>query len=320
MTTLTVAPPKVGLSLQRMLDEFGVDVDENLALEWLATYNVDNRNMRPRKLRLYTSDFEHDRWYDDGTPLRFGADGRLYDGQHRLRALVEASRRRVQQGGEPVVHRFVVFTDLAEETREVTDNGIPRSFADRGMIAKGVAYASGIAPVGHRIYNWMNGVFIPNSSTRLELTDPEFAEFYREHEDTIKDAAYWGGHLQTRTGLHKLAGGLAHYAIRQACDEHLEDTGEDIANLFFHCVATGADMDTGHPAMTLRETVNRRRRARTLKREQSLYLIISAWNAFAEERTYLSAPLPDGALVTNNNLPLVEAPNSGWTGAIYRKR
>lgn len=302
-----------------MLDKFGVDVDEATALEWLSTYNMDNRHFKERKLKLYTSDFYHDRWYDDGAPLRFGADGRLYDGQHRLRALVAASRRRVLEGKPPIIHRFVVFTDLSQRTREVTDNGIPRSFVDRAIIAEGVPYASGIATLGHRIYNWMNGVFIPNSSTRLELSDPEFAEFYRENEDLIKDSAYWGGHLNTRIGLHRLSAGLARYAIYTVAEAHYDRTGEDVASNFLHSLSTGADMGRGHPAMTLRETVIRRRRARTLKPNHSLHLMLSAWNAFATERTYLSIPLPDGEVVTNNNLPIVLEPNSNWTGEVYKK-
>lgn len=63
-----------------------------------------------------------------GDAIRFGADGRLYDGQHRLMACIEADKP----------FDTYVIENLAEDTMLVIDGGNKRSAADQLHIAKGI--------------------------------------------------------------------------------------------------------------------------------------------------------------------------------------
>lgn len=314
----------VGLSIGDFVEHYGVAVSEEMARTWLNESNVDNRKWRPKKGARYAQDMYDGLWLQDGTPIRFGKMGpdgkrRLFDGQHRLKALVRANELRRLDGKPLLTLKFIVFFDLEDETRAVTDSGIPRSFTDRAIIGTGVQYPRYIAPIGRRVMDWGRQNYIPSSGTRLDVSDVTFKGFYLEHMGPLNAAAYWGGYLNQKIGVRAMEAGLAYYVIRQACEAHHEVTDEDVAGAFFHSLATGADLKEGHPALTLRESIQRRRRDQDLKANHSLSLIISAWNAFVEERPYYSAILPRNSVVTNSTLPLPLSPNNGWTGDIFRR-
>jgi hypothetical protein len=311
---------KPGFSIDELIEEYGTDVDEATATLWLSTRNEDNRNLKPKKLAGYVRDMASDHWYTDGAPIRFGRDGRLYDGQHRLEALRRASRARVAQGGQPLVIRFLVVNDLEEDARIGIDTGAVRTFNDQAVIASGLLYARNVVPIGNRVYNWLEAQNpVPLSGNRFNPTESEFKDFYLKHMASLNQAAYWGGHLMQRIKLPTVAGGFAHFLIHEAAQAHLDETGVDVAQLFFSQLSTGAELVEGHPAKTLRETVARRRANREgLNTDIGLALTLRAWNAYTEERLYRMAVLPEGKTVTNSNLALPEAPQPGWTGEVYR--
>jgi hypothetical protein len=318
MITTELGPVRQAKSLAQKLEEEGILVDETLAQEWLDVNNKGNRHFKPVKLALYTRDMYNGAWKDNGDPMYFDEKGYLFEGQHRLKALVEANRQRRAAGLPPISLRFFVFT-ANKETRLVTGSGAPRTFNDRQIIGGGVPFAGNIVAVGKRIFNWQCGVLIPTTSTRRNLSEIEFAEFYQRNMKAIHGAAYWGGHLANGIGIHMMGAGLGHYVITTAAQDHFEETGVDVAHLFFNGLSSGAELSAGHPALTLRNTIQRRRRDHELRNQhESLSLLLAAWNAYAEERKYFSATLPTGTVVTSANLPLPVAPNANWTGDVYR--
>lgn len=64
-------------------------ITPNTAREWLAL-NVRNRTVNQGQVSRIAREIEAGRWILNGDPIRFGADGTLYDGQHRLYAVVSA--------------------------------------------------------------------------------------------------------------------------------------------------------------------------------------------------------------------------------------
>lgn len=60
------------------------------AQQWLETTNTRNRNMSETHWTQLALDMLEGRWRYNGDAIRFGADGVLLDGQHRLKACVEA--------------------------------------------------------------------------------------------------------------------------------------------------------------------------------------------------------------------------------------
>src|SRR5437870_4515408 len=63
-------------------------IDSSKALKYLATMQNNRQLVRSHFLAI-ARDMKARRFVGDGSPLRFDSQGRLFDGQHRLRALVE---------------------------------------------------------------------------------------------------------------------------------------------------------------------------------------------------------------------------------------
>lgn len=66
-----------------------IDVTPELARVWLRA-NTRNRNTRERAVTEYARDMVAGHWNLNGEAIKFAYDGSLLDGQHRLRAVIEA--------------------------------------------------------------------------------------------------------------------------------------------------------------------------------------------------------------------------------------
>jgi len=58
----------------------------------LYNLNKGNRTMKRNAITQYVRDMRNDKWLNTADPLKFGSDGLLKDGQHRLQACIEANR------------------------------------------------------------------------------------------------------------------------------------------------------------------------------------------------------------------------------------
>jgi hypothetical protein len=103
----------------------------------LLKRNPDNRNIRQTKVLQYEADMRNGRWSFNGEPLIISVEGLINDGQHRLRALVEAN----------VTLPMLFVFGVDREARLTIDQGAARTAGDYlGM--EGVensAAAAGIA-------------------------------------------------------------------------------------------------------------------------------------------------------------------------------
>lgn len=77
------------------------------------THNTKNRNLRKGVVRQLVDVIKQGKWELNGSAIRFGLDGRLLDGQHRLTAIVQA--------GIPCPS--LVIYDLPDSTFETIDVG-----------------------------------------------------------------------------------------------------------------------------------------------------------------------------------------------------
>jgi hypothetical protein len=86
----------------------------------LAETNVDNRSMRRTVVERYARDMANGNWRLTSDPIKFDADGRLIDGQHRLQACVEAGKS----------FKTAVAYGVEVIAKEAMDTGLRRTFAD----------------------------------------------------------------------------------------------------------------------------------------------------------------------------------------------
>jgi hypothetical protein len=104
-------------------------VTPTLAAQWLRA-NTRNRPLSARVVERIAEEIRGGGWVVNGDAIRFGADGTLYDGQHRLNAIVQAgvgvltgvvrglapeARDRIDVGGRDRTARDVV--QITDEIR-----------------------------------------------------------------------------------------------------------------------------------------------------------------------------------------------------------
>jgi hypothetical protein len=86
----------------------------------LLKLNPDNRNVRKAKLEQFIHDMQRGSWTFNGEPIIISRDGLINDGQHRLRAMVEANT---------TLPMLFVF-GVEREARLTVDQGSARSAGD----------------------------------------------------------------------------------------------------------------------------------------------------------------------------------------------
>lgn len=132
-------------------------VTPGLATELLKR-NPDNRNVRKVKVEQFAADMRNGLWTFNGEPLIISTDGLINDGQHRLRAVVEANT------AMPMLFVFGV----AREARLTVDQGAARSAGDfLGM--EGVENANVAASVARLV---------------IAIERERLSRLYREHDVT----------------------------------------------------------------------------------------------------------------------------------------
>lgn len=96
-----------------------VTVTPALAAEWLKC-NTTNRPLRKIRVDTYARELEQGHWRFTGDSIKFDADCKLIDGQHRLAACVKSG----------VAFQVLVVRGLDSAAFDVLDRNLPRSASD----------------------------------------------------------------------------------------------------------------------------------------------------------------------------------------------
>lgn len=202
----------------------------------LLKRNPDNRNIRETKLSQYEADMRAGRWAFNGEPVIISQDGLINDGQHRLRALVEAN----------VTLPMLFVFGVECEARLTVDQGTARSAGDDlGM--EGVENSSVAASIGRLIIaierERYARLYRESSVTNVEIRS-------RVHGDSkIADAARFAMHTYKYTRAFAPPGviGAAFYLLNEV---HPDD-----AKLFMDRVCIGEELRRDDPAYAVRDAL-----------------------------------------------------------------
>lgn len=105
---------------ENLMETAVVLVNPEMALEWLTSHNNDNRRVRKATVARYATAMRRDEWVLTNQGIGFDVNGRLVDGQHRLRAIIEA---------EVAIPMMVVY-GLEPGAFNVVDGGLLRGLHD----------------------------------------------------------------------------------------------------------------------------------------------------------------------------------------------
>lgn len=202
----------------------------------LLERNPDNRNIRQTKVFQYEADMRSGRWAFNGEPIIISREGLINDGQHRLRALVEANTTM------PML--FVFGVD--REARLTVDQGAGRTAGDfLGM--EGVENAAAAAGIARLV---------------IAIERERYARLYRESSVTnievrkrvaadaeIAKAAHYAmtSYKSTRAFAPPGVIGAAFYLLN---DVHPSDAKE-----FMDHVCYGEDIRRDDPAYAVRDAL-----------------------------------------------------------------
>jgi hypothetical protein len=240
--------------------------------EWAAALleqNTKNRKLKKHLAQRFVRDMQSGSWRLTGEPIITGDDGTLLDGQHRLRACIDA------QCGFPTL----IVSGVPAESRADIDTGIARNMRDV-LAMEGRDYPQHLAPAAAWLWRYMHGMFpdVAPSPTHEETT--RILETCPNLISSVKFCASglsrFGG-----TALH----GFFHYLFQLA--------SPDKANEFYWSLISGENLIDTSPIYVLRESLlSRHNSARRLRAAIVAVATVRAWNAFYGDYPLKSVRLP----------------------------
>lgn len=241
-----------------------VDVTPDLARLWLRN-NTHNRKLRERAVADYARDMAASHWNLNGEAIKFATDGTVLDGQHRLRAVIDAD----------VTVQMLIVVGLDPAAQETMDTGRKRTTGDV-MGLRGEANANTLAAILRRVWAWQQGDY--KFGGNYAATNRECAQLLAEHPELRRSAEIA---VRTRNAFPHIPQsslGTAHHLFSAA--------NVDEAAWFFQRIADGAELSLGHPILALRARVTSER-LDSLRMPEARHMayLIRTWNAVREGRS-----------------------------------
>jgi hypothetical protein len=238
-----------------------VEITPSLAKEWLK-FNLRNRKPSNPKIRRFARMMKEGRWSLNGEMIKFGASGRLLDGQSRLQAIVQAD--------VPVV--IEVRGGLPEQAQESMDTGEARKHSHQ-LEMLGEKNPNEVAAALRLVYFWEKGYIGSCGSSgdgTRDITNTTIRETLERHSDVRSSV---GRCLNLKALMPVSAAAFFHYIFSRV------DTAK--ANTFIERLTTGANLSATSAIYQLRERLTQDRLAQAkIGRRERFALIVKAWNAY----------------------------------------
>jgi hypothetical protein len=238
-----------------------IQVTPETAREWLG-FNTRNRSLRPRITAAYAADMKAGDWQVNGDAIKFAADGRLLDGQHRLAAVIEAG----------VTVPVLVARGLPDEAQDTYDAGFKRSFSD-ALGLRGEAYAKDLAAITRRVTIWQQTGTVQGRTNMLPTNAQQFRTL--EQVPSLREITKAASYVADHCDLTASVAGLCMWLFLG-----LPDAADDVT-FFFDRLGDFQGLSAGDPVYELRRALERARSERRHRSETQLTgLTIKAWNLY----------------------------------------
>lgn len=218
-----------------------IKITPDLAAEWLGKNIENNRAISMATVNQYAIDIIRGKWRSEtGETIKFDRDGRLIDGQHRLKAIVTAQEAVTMQ----------VVTGLEPEVIEVVDTGRKRSAADLLRINQ-VGYSANTAAVARKIILFLRdektSPLLADRMKTRSISNNEVLEFCRKND--VQKHGEFGG-LTAQAAFHTYFKGsdfgFLHWYLSRPAGTEIEDVEK-----FLRSLATLDSVSMDSPIRTL---------------------------------------------------------------------
>lgn len=271
------APPKPQSKLRVEYEEIAPADAEEI----LAANTENNRNIKLAQVDKYARDMMAGRWEDNGETIKIDTNGKLIDGQHRMRAVLESGT---------TVH-FWVARDLPPETIHTVDVGVSRKYSDQLKI-RNFGNTMQLGAFLRRVFLWDRG--LRTTKGTMAPSNVELDSYLDNNEELISLAM---SRAQDCGKYFKpLTPSVAAAAFFLCARKDMA-----MANEYFDKLIDPANIDSGHPVMRLRSRLYNTQRK--LSPDEKLALTIRAWNHFRSGESVETIVVAAKGQLNDNNFP-----------------
>lgn len=237
-----------------------VKVTPEMAKEWLTKKNKVNRPLKQMTVDIYTRYMSLGLWREEtAETIKFGQDGYLRDGQHRLHAVVNAN----------VTLNFLVAYDLPNDIFTVLDTGTKRTAGDV-LCSEGIKNGNKIA-AGVRKYYMLKIAQIHHSKAP---SNGEINELYLSRQKTWDGIIEMAEKWYRKERLISTSEMIGFYG-------HFYDINQDDAFEFMEKLCSGDNIEPNSPIKLLRSKLVLAKSPKLkLNPTERTALIIKTWNYF----------------------------------------
>ena len=139
-------------------------ISPDVARQYLEA-NSHNRPLSGAVVKNYTAEMRAGEWMMNAEAIKFDWNGRLVDGQHRLRALIRAG----------TTLEFLVARNLDPECFKSIDTGRARNAADIVGL-RGIKYHAAVASAYRQLWRYLN-----RDKSKRRISNMQLLEFMDEH-------------------------------------------------------------------------------------------------------------------------------------------
>jgi hypothetical protein len=230
---------------------------------------VNNRKVKARRITKLAGSMKRGDWGLTGQPLVFSPNGKMLDGQHRMRAVI-ASGRTIQ---------FLAVYGVDESMYSKMDDVAPRGVAD-GLI--GVANANEVASALRCLHceqrSAKGSLIHPRN---YPITTDESIRLMDTCPGIIDAASFVVGRKRVRA---MIGGGVAAYSLYR-----MRSDSEVMADAFMEKMHTGEGLSARSPVLSLRNVLMDGRRNHGIvsgwPTEDRICMLAFAWHAHLDRKS-----------------------------------
>ena len=226
--------------------------------------NVNNRRISRDNVNLFAREIRNGEWRFNGEAIKFGKDGRLLDGQHRLLAVIAADK--------PLT--TLVIRGLEDETQQTMDSGKTRTLGDV-LTLRGEKNSTQLASLARAVYLADQLGMEAAAQNDLKPTRGEIISFI-DQTPQLADV------LAASRAFRSQSGDMLTSSMFASLWWTFAHIDTDAANRFFMSLASGANLQADDPILILRNTLmaqpHKAGRSTRDNRVRIAALTIKAWN------------------------------------------
>ena len=246
------------------------------ANELLSILDENQRKLRPSNVRSIKLSFAQDRIVLSGDAIII-ANGKLIQGQHRLRAIVESGK---------TIPLFVM-TSTDQNLYDHIDGGLPRKFADR--VSKDIPFSAVIGAAINFVRRYDQGAGGKHGLTLwggdVLHCKSDQKEYFLKHRESLQEAVVIAKESKRILFGPSIGTAFLELAWRNPKDKIPSST-------FLNTLISGLNMRDGSAVYNLRRWLEKERDSSKKCRQETLFAeMVKAWNCKQTHQTYC-APKP----------------------------